>query len=119
MQINITGRGIELTPAIESYVHKKIEALDKFYNQIIRAQVIVGIESHHHTKGSIFFAECRLEVPGRDIFVSETKEDLYQAIDKVRDHAEAELKKHKTKEREKTKQDKMSARHAKEYTLAS
>lgn len=119
MQINKTGRGIELTPAIESYIHKKIEALDKFYNQIIRAHVIVGIESNHHAKGAIFMAECRLEVPGRDIFVSETKEDLYQAIDGVRDHLVAELKKHKTKEREKSKQDKIISRNAKEYTLTT
>lgn len=119
MQITITGRKIDLTPAIEEYINKKINGLDKFYNQIIRAHVVVGVESKHHLKGQIFLAECKLEIPGNDIFISKTKEDLYAAVDELREQLERELKKHKVKEREKNKREKVLMRNVKEYTLTS
>ena len=103
MQVIITGKGIELTEAIKDYVEGKISALDKFYDHIIRASVVVGVENHHHLKGDVFIAECKLEVPGNDVFASKNEKTLYKAVDKVRDYLEGELKKHKTKEREKDK----------------
>ena len=115
MQITINGKGIELTDAIRGYAEKKIGALDKFYNKIIRANINVGVENHHHQKGSIFVAECKLEVPGNDIFASKNEKTLYKAIDKVRDYLEGELKKHKIKIRVKDKKDMRKVRDAKEY----
>lgn len=115
MQMNITGRGVKLTDAIEDYVTKKINSLEKFFDGIIRADVTVGMESHHHKKGSIFMCECKLDVPGKDLFVSKTENTLYKAIDKVRDHIEAELKKHKLKMRGDKKKRRSSLRAAKEY----
>ena len=80
MNILITGKGIDLTPAIEEYVHKKIGGLEKFYDKVIRAHVTVGVDNHHRLGGSIFEAECKLEVPGKDIFGSTEQKDLYAAI---------------------------------------
>lgn len=115
MQITITGRGIELTDAIKDYVETKINGLDKFYNKIIRARVEVGLETTHHLKGKLFVAECRLEVPGNDLFASKNEKTLYKAIDKIRDYLEGELKKHKAKLTEKDKKDKRDVRASKEY----
>lgn len=115
MQIQITGKGIELTEAIQDFVEKKISALDKFYDKIMGAQVIVGVESHHHLKGKIFVCECKLEVPGNSLFASKNEKDLYKAIDLVRDYLEEELKKHKILSREKDRKDKRKVRDNKEY----
>jgi putative sigma-54 modulation protein len=117
MQITLTGKGINLTTAIEEYVNKKIAGLDKFYDRIIRAHVTVGVENHHHLKGQIFVAECKLEVPGKDVFASKSEKTLYKAIDKIRDYLEQEIKKHKVKEREKNKKTKLLIRQEKEYSL--
>lgn len=117
MQIKITGKGIDLTEAIQEYVEKKIGALDKFYDKIIRAQVVVGLENHHHLKGQIFICECRLEVPGNDLFASKNEKDLYKSVDRVRDYLEGELKKHKILKREKDKKDKRKVRENKEYKI--
>ena len=117
MQVIISGKGMELTEAIKDYVEKKIESLDKFYDHIIRAHVMVGVESHHHNKGKIFIAECKLEIPGNDVFASKNEKTLYKAVDKVRDYLEAELLKHKVKEREKDKKDKRKVRDTKEYHI--
>ena len=116
MQIIISGKGMELTPSIKDYVEKKISGLDKFYDKIMRANIKVGVESHHHQNGSIFVAECKLEVPGNDLFASKNEKTLFKAVDKVRDYLESELKKHKVKTREKDKKDKRKVRKLKEYT---
>ncbi len=114
MQINTTGKNIELTEAIKEYVDKKIGSLEKFHDKISLAHVIVGIENHHHQKGDVFVCECKLHLTGEDLFISKTEQDLYKAIDKVRDHLEEELKKHKTLQREK---DKRELRDNKEYKI--
>lgn len=115
MQIIISGRGMDLTEAIKDYVNKKIGGLEKFYNQIVKAEVRVGKETDHHLKGKIFVTECKLDVPGVNLFASKSEKNLYKAIDKVRDYLEAELKKHKILQREKIKKDKHRVREEKEY----
>lgn len=117
MQIQITGKGLELSEAIRDYVNKKMLALNKFYNdKIIRADAVVGVVSDHHQKGKKFFAECKLDVPGKNLFASKQEETLYKAIDKIRDYLELELNKHKVKQRVKAKDKKMS-RQEKEYKI--
>ena len=117
MQVIISAKGIELTEPIKEYTEKKIGALEKFYDKIIRAHVVVGVENHHHLKGKVFVAECKLEVPGNDLFASKNELTLYKAIDKVRDYLEQELKKHKVLQREKLKKDKRKVRDSKEYKI--
>jgi putative sigma-54 modulation protein len=115
MHTTITGKGIELTPAIEEYVHKKIGGLEKFYDKVIRAHVTVGVDNHHRLGGSIFQADCKLEVPGKDIFGSTEQKDLYAAIDALKEFMESEVKKHKVKHEEVGKKDKVIGRETKEY----
>lgn len=115
MHIVISGKGIELTPAIEEYVHKKIGGLDKFYDRATHAHVTVGVDNHHRLGGKIFKAECKIEVPGTDIFGMVEEKDLYMAIDRLKDYLEVELKKYKMKHEEVGKKDKTQARDSKEY----
>jgi ribosomal subunit interface protein len=117
MQIQITGKGIELTETIKEYAGKKAEALNKFYNnRIIRAEIVVGINSSHHRKGDMFVAEYKLDVPGNNLVAVKQEENLYKAIDAVRDLLEMELKKYKRKQRLSEK-DKKLKRKAKEYEI--
>ena len=117
MQVIISGKGIDLTEAIKEYAEKKISSLERFYDNILRAEVVVGLESRHHLKGKNFICECKLVVPGNDLFATKEEANLYKAIDKVRDYLEGELKKHKTKEREKEKKLKRVVREAKGYKV--
>lgn len=117
MQTQITGKNIELTEAIKDYVNKKMLALNKFYNEkIIRAEVVLGVNSDHHQKGDKFFAECKLDVPGKNLFALKEEDSLYKAVDKIRDYLELELKKYKLKQRVQSK-DKKTGRGGKEYKI--
>jgi putative sigma-54 modulation protein len=115
MNINISIKGMEMTLAIKEYAEKKIEGLDKFYNKITQADIRLGKNSNHHSKGEVYFAECKLGVPGNDLFAEKTEADLYKAIDKLRDYLEIELKKRKDKLTVKEKKDKRAVRESKEY----
>lgn len=117
MQIMITGKGIELTDAIKAYVEDKISGLDKFYDKILSAKVVVGKENNHHQKGDVFIAECKLDVPNKDLFAEKKEETLYKAIDKVRDYLESELKKYKVLRKEKTKAARRDVRENKSYDV--
>lgn len=117
MQIQITGKNLELSQSIKDYVDKKMTALNKFYNEkIIRAEVVLGVNSDHHQKGNKFFAECKLDVPGKNLFAIKEEDSLYKAVDKIRDYLELELKKYKLKQRVQSK-DKKTGRGDKEYKI--
>lgn len=117
MHVVITARGADLTEAIRVYVEEKIGGLEKFFDQIIRADVVLGMETHHHQKGNVFFAECKLEVPGKDIFAKECDDNVYKAIDKTREFLAAELKKFKVLRREKSKKARKFVRERKAYQI--
>lgn len=93
MNINIKATHIELTEAIKNYVEKKVLSLEKYIHddpQNVHADVEVGKISHHHRSGDIFRAEIRLNFKGKEIYVVAEKDDLYAAIDEMRDTTERE-----------------------------
>ena len=114
MIINIKATGMELTPAIRQYAEDKINSLNKFFDNIVQADIDVGMTTHHHRKGKIFYAEVNLHVPphGKLERIVKEEEDLYKAIDKVKDHFKVELERMKEKLRHKDKQE---LRDTKEY----
>lgn len=116
MQIIITGRNLDLTPAIKNYIEDKFGGLEKFYEKIIRADVVL-LKDTHQQKGEIFVCECKMEVPGNDLFVSKEEVDMYKAIDKVSDHLAEEIKKHKDKIRANQKQKREERREQKSYQI--
>lgn len=114
MIITIHGTGIELTEAIRQYATEKVESLEKFFDNIVRADIDVGKLSNHHQKGDIFYAEVNLHIPGKTLRVVKEEADLYKAIDKVKDHLKEELNSAKDKMRHKNREE---IRHNKEYPL--
>ena len=116
MQILITGKSLKVTDAMEAYINKKVNALEKFFPGIIRADVIVGEESKHHVKSSSkLFVECKLEVPGYDVFARKEATKLYEAIDLMQDYLKMELKKYKSKTKGSSKKNRSAGRSNKEY----
>lgn len=95
MQINIKSTLIPLTPAIESYVHKKIGALEKFLKQFkpasVEARVEVGKTTEHHHKGDVFRAEVNLHIPKQLLRAEYEAGDLYAAIDLVHDELKRQI----------------------------
>ncbi len=103
MNIQIRATGMELTESIKSYIEEKMQSLEKFFDNIQHINVDVGMRSHHHNKGDIYYAEVNMSIPGNFVRVEKQEADLYKAIDKVKDHLKVELDEVKEKMRRKDK----------------
>lgn len=99
MKINIKANNFELTAALTEYIDKKMMMLDKYLGDIkaIVCDVEVEVMSRHHAKGDIFRAEINLELPGELLRVEKNEEDLYKAVEKVKDHMAQMIVKYKEK----------------------
>ncbi len=105
MLITVQATGVDMTDAIKQYAEEKMEGLNKFFDNIQKVEIDVGMNSHHHNKGKIYYAEVNLHVPGKLIRMVKEAEDLYKAIDKVKDHLKVELEKIKGKMRNKQREE--------------
>lgn len=85
MNIIIKGLHMEITEAIHDYIVKRISSLDKFLKIASKVEVDVGKTTNHHKNGDIFRAELNITNDGEFTRVVSEKEDLYAAIDAVRD----------------------------------
>lgn len=112
MILTIHGTGIELTDAIKAYALKKISSLEKFFQNVTKVEIDLGLRTHHHQKGKVYYAEVNMHIPGSLVRVEKDAEDLYKAIDKVKDHLKVGLESAKDKRRAK---DKKIIRAKKEY----
>ncbi len=76
MQIHITARHIELTPALADYARKKIERIARHFEIVLRAQVILTVEKHRHIAEAVVHAQGHHDFRAREV-----AGDLYAAID--------------------------------------
>lgn len=99
MNINIKTSTISLTPAISDYVEKRMAPIKKFLEDDTTAQCDLELAktTNHHKHGDIFKAEIHIVGKDKNIYTSVEKEDLYVAIDLVKDEVIRKLKSSKDK----------------------
>lgn len=96
---------MELTPAIHDYVIKRVTNLEKLLSKIeedggeVSVNFEVGKNTNHHKGGSVFHADCLINIKGEKFYGSSDEEDLYQAIDKVKESLFREVSKNKDRRR--------------------
>lgn len=101
MRVTIKATNLNLTPAIKRAINEKIATLDKFIPNIdtsVEAFVEIAIETRHHKKGNIYYTEANIKVPGRIIRSEAREENIYKAINTVKDELQLLLKKYKEKQ---------------------
>jgi len=101
MKVTIKATNLNLTPTIKKAIEEKIATLDKFISHIdtsIEAFVEVAIESRHHKKGKVYYAEVNIKVPGKIIRSEAREENIYRAINTVKDELQLLLKKYKKRQ---------------------
>lgn len=90
MQLHITARHLELTPALSDYVKKRLERVSKHFAEVVRAQVILSVEKHRH------IAEMVVHATGHHDFRTQGEAaDLYAAVDLVADKLHKHLARQK------------------------
>lgn len=91
MQIDVTGRHIEITDSLKSYVENKFQRLERHFEHINNTHVILSVEKDRQK------AEATVHVNRGNLFADNEQEDMYAAIDGLLDKLDRQLKKHKEK----------------------
>ncbi len=91
--IELKTAQLDMTPAIQEYVEKRLATLAKLCEKYSPCDVVaeVGKNSQHHQKGQVFFAEFNLIIPGGSLRATSTRDDLYAAIDDAKDELKRQL----------------------------
>lgn len=101
MKINLQGKNLELTSAIHDYVVKRVTNLGRLLSEIeekngeILVRFNVSKNTNHHKAGEIFEADCSININGDNFYSNIAMEDLYQAIDAVKENLFNEIEKKK------------------------
>lgn len=91
MNLSITGRHLEVTPAIREYVMNKMARVSRHFDNVIDTQVILTIERLKHT------ADVTMRLRGKDVHCQASDANLYAAIDLLADKIDRQVIKYKTK----------------------
>ena len=100
MEIHFTARRFKPHAAIRKHAVDAIRKLDKFYDGIVRSDVILSFE---RTLKSVKSAEINLHVDGTVLTAKDKSEDFYKSIDLAVEKLERRLAKYKMKLRMKNK----------------
>ncbi len=90
--VKITGRHLQITPAINDYVTKKIEGLHLDYPRIIEAHVILEVVKYRHSAEVVLVCSNHITIEA-----TEETDDMYAAIDAVTDKVARQMRKYKTR----------------------
>jgi putative sigma-54 modulation protein len=96
MHVTVTGRNIELTPALKEYLLDKLHRAQKHFDHPLEVLALLRVAKNPSIPNS-HTAEITLKVHGTTIRGEESTENMYASIDLVADKIERQLRKYKTK----------------------
>lgn len=92
MQIVLFGKDhLEISPALDHYVHDKLSRLSRHYEQHCEVRVQLGRQK------TDFCADASLHVPGQLLHADASASTMYAAIDLLADKLDRIVLKHKQK----------------------
>ena len=109
--ISITGRHFDVPPALRDYAVNKLGRLQKYFERIMEAHVIVSKENLQQ------IAEVNISANGFSISGKGKTPDIFASVDQVVDKLERQLKKHREKQHERKRMASKSKRREKEIIL--
>jgi putative sigma-54 modulation protein len=89
MNLNLTGRHVEISPAIREYVTSKLTRINRHFDHVIDVEVIMTVEKLDQR------VEANVHLSGKDIHVCANDGDMYAAIDELMDKLDRQVIKHK------------------------
>lgn len=87
MTLKITGRHMDVTPALRNYVETRLSRLDRYGLKVGSLQVILGVEKLQHK------AEVTGIVSGKRVQAKITTPEMYATIDALVDRVDAQFRK--------------------------
>jgi putative sigma-54 modulation protein len=94
MDIAVTFRHMEPADSLRTYAEEKISKIQKYLDSPSEAHIVLTVEKFRH------LADVTLSLDGTTIKGVEETEDMYSAIDQVMDKIEKQVKRHRSKIRD-------------------
>lgn len=92
MNLNISGHHLDLTPPLRDYVTTKLKRIERHFDRLINAEVILSVEKLRHK------AEATVHASGADLHAEAVVDaDMYAAIDALVDKLDQQTRRHKDK----------------------
>ena len=98
MKITVNGRHLVITDPIKDYAMKKMEKLDKYFDNL--GDITVTLSAVKLKTGPAHTAELIAVMNGNILKAVSTEDDLYAAIDKAQAVLERQIRKNKSKLRD-------------------
>jgi putative sigma-54 modulation protein len=92
MKTTVTGRHVEITPALRAHVEERMDHLARYSGRPTEASVVLTVEKYRHQ------AEVTLNVDGVLIQAKEETSEMYASIDQTVAKIERQLKKYKDRQ---------------------
>jgi len=89
MRLKITGRHMDITPALKGYVETRFGRLDRYGLKVESLEVVLGVEKLQHK------AEAIGTVNGKSVQAKTSTPEMYATIDALVDRVDAQLRKWK------------------------
>ncbi|MDH4301315.1 MAG: ribosome-associated translation inhibitor RaiA [Nitrospira sp.] len=89
MNLRITGRHMDVTPALRSYVETRFSRLDRYGLKVGSLQIVLGVEKLQHK------AEVTGAVSGKRVQAKTSTSEMYATIDALVDRVDAQFRKWK------------------------
>lgn len=91
MNLNLTGRHLEITPAIREHVISKFDKVKRHFDNVIDVSVVLSVDKLEQK------AEASVHLSGKTIFAETADENLYVAIDALIESLDRQVLKYKEK----------------------
>ncbi|MEM1244539.1 MAG: ribosome-associated translation inhibitor RaiA [Pseudomonadota bacterium] len=95
MDINITGKQLDVTPALRDFTREKLDKIIRHFDRITSIHVIFKVEKLRK------IAEATIQIPRESINAkAESNDNMYSAVDGLIDKLDRQIKRHKEKDDE-------------------
>lgn len=94
MNLNISGHHVDVTPPLREYVLAKLKRLERHFDHLISAEVILTVEKLTQK------AEATIHASGANLHAMASESDMYAAIDLMADKLDQQTRRHKEKLRD-------------------
>ena len=91
MEVRIQSVHFTATTALEEFVQKKLDRLDRLYGGVVKAEVVLKVAKGGEDKNKE--ASIRLEVPGPDLFAEKQASSFEEAVDLAVDALKRQIEK--------------------------
>jgi cold shock CspA family protein/ribosome-associated translation inhibitor RaiA len=95
--LQITFQDMAVAPAVEARIRERVDALEKFFPNIVSCRVTVETNARRHRQGKMYHLRIILTVPGKEIVVTRdppehhAHEDVLVAVRDAFDAARRQL----------------------------